>query len=239
MARIRDHQALTFDVYGTLIDWEPSIVASFTAWARRNGVTAGGEDFLDAFDQARAGLQSLRPALPYPEVLRRAYASVVGRWNHPVASRDQEEFAASIRTWPPYPDAVASLEHLRRHFRMACVSNIDDRSLADTLAGLGVDWDFTVTAERVGAYKPDFPHFVHMIWHCGRLGVTPDRILHVGQSLRADVAPAAKLGLRTAWINRQGRRLGVNNPGADRAGADFVFSSLADLVEAHEDELRS
>ena len=237
MARIRDHEALTFDVYGTLIDWEPSIVACFGAWAERNGVEADDVAILDAFDDARARFQAIRPALPYPEVLGRAYAAIVERWNRPIDAQEQEEFSRAAGTWPPYGDTIESLQHLGQHFRMGCVSNIDDRSLGATLAALGVTWDFTVTAERVGAYKPDLPHFVQMISHCGRLGVGPDRILHVGQSLRADVAPAATLGLKSAWINRPGRRLGVTGADADRATADFVFGSLADLVTAHRQEL--
>ena len=237
MARIRDHEALTFDVYGTLIDWEPSIVAFFGAWAERNGVEADDVAFLNAFDDARARFQAIRPALLYPDVLSRAYGAIVERWNRPVDAKEQEEFSRSAGAWPPYGDTIESLQHLGRHFRMGCVSNIDDRSLEATLAALGVEWDFTVTAQRVGAYKPDLPHFVHMISHCGRLGVGPDRILHVGQSLRVDVAPAAKLGLDMAWINRPGRRLGVTGEDAVRATADFVYPSLADFVEAHRREL--
>ena len=237
MTRIRDHEALTFDVYGTLIDWEPSITAFFEAWAETNGVEADDVAFLDAFDDARTRFQAIRPALLYPEVLSRAYGAIAERWNRPVDVKEQEEFSRSAGTWPPYGDTIDSLQHLRRHFRMGCVSNIDDRSLDATLAALGVEWDFTVTAERVGAYKPDLPHFVHMISQCGRLGVGPDRILHVGQSLRADVAPAARLGLKMAWINRPGRRLGVTEEDADGGPADFVFASLADLVEAHREEL--
>ena len=237
MTRIRDHEALTFDVYGTLIDWEPSIGAFFGAWAERNGVEADDVAILDAFDDARSRLQAIRPALLYPEVLGRTYGAIAERWNRPVDAKEQEEFSRSAGTWPPYRDTVESLQHLRRHFCMGCVSNIDDRSLEATLAALGIEWDFTVTAEQVGAYKPDFPHFVHMVSRCGRLGVGPDRILHIGQSLRADVAPAAKLGLKMAWINRPERRLGVTGASADQATADFVFASLADLVEAHREEL--
>ena len=237
MVKIGNYEALTFDVYGTLIDWEPAIINFFRAWADRNGVGATDFEFLDAFDEARTRLQSVRPALLYPEILRQAYAAVASRWNQPVDPKGQEEFSSSVRAWPAYPDTADSLAHFQRHFRMGCVSNIDDRSLELTLAGLGVAWDFAVTAEKVGAYKPDFPHFVHMISHCGRLGVDPDRILHVGQSLRADVAPATRLGLATAWINRKGRRLGVRGPSAGQAVSDFVFSSLAELVEAHKREL--
>ena len=236
MARIGDHDALTFDVYGTLIDWEPSIVAFFRDWGLRNGVAAADGEYLDAFDRARSALQSIRPALPYPEVMGRSFAAVARRWGRSAAARERDAFARSVPSWPPFADTIESLRHLRGHFRMGCVSNIDDRSLEATLAALGVEWDFTVTAERVGAYKPDTPHFLHLVSQCGRLGVAPDRILHVAQSLRADIAPAGALGLRCAWIRRAGRALGRRGRGTRKARADFTFDDLAALVARHRAE---
>ena len=228
--RLADFDAVTLDVYGTLIDWEPSIIGFLHGWARRHGVAAADEDLLMAFDRARADIQTERPAHLYPEVLRRCFDRVSGEFHVAIEPAARETLARAPHDWPAYPDAHAGLVALQRQAKVGALSNIDDASLASSCRKLDFRFDLIVTAERVGAYKPDWPHFHTAIEALGALGIRRERILHVGQSLRADITPANRLGLTCAWINRPGRALGLSGEGAADAKPDLTVSSLAELV---------
>lgn len=234
--RLSDFKALTFDVYGTLIDWEPALAGFLGNWAERNAVRATPAELLKAYDDARAHYQTLRPALAYPDVLRSSFAYICDRWRVPVETGTQEAFAASIGDWEPFPDTRDGLAYLKGHYKLGALSNIDEASFRRTREKIGVDFDLVVTAERVGSYKPSLPHFVTAISELGAMGIGPQRILHVCQSLRADVRPANDLGLITAWINRKGGTLGLTGHGAEAAIPDMTFAGLAELVAAHREE---
>ena len=230
-------KALTFDVYGTLIDWEPHIAAFFRGWAERNGVEATDAEILAAYDDGRAHYQQRRPAMLYPEVLKSAYAYVCDRWRTPVDADEQRAFAESIHDWEPFADTVDSLAFLKRHFALGALSNIDDASFAWTRAKLGVEFDIIVTAERAGAYKPDMPHFLLAANDLGKAGISIHEQLHVAQSLRADIRPANDLRLAHVWINRGGRALGQKGHGAELAVPEAEFASMADFVAVCRQEL--
>lgn len=227
-------KALTFDVYGTLIDWEPHIAAFLQNWAGRNGIEASDAELIAAYDDARAHYQTLRPALPYPEVLKSSYAYICNRWRTPVDMDEQQAFSESMREWEPFPDTVEALSYLKAHYLLGAMSNVDEASFKHTHKKLRGVFDFVVTAERAGAYKPDLPHFIIAANELGKLGVSFEEQLHVAQSLRADIRPATDLRLANVWINRGGRQLGQKGHGAELAVPDIAFASLADFVEAHE-----
>ncbi|HLH93082.1 MAG TPA: HAD family hydrolase [Xanthobacteraceae bacterium] len=230
--RLSDFDAVTLDVYGTLIDWEPSIIGFLHEWGRRHGVAAADQDLLMAFDRARADIQKERPAHAYPDVLRRCFDRLSAEFRVAIEPSARETFARSPHEWPAYPDAHAGLVALQRHAKVGALSNIDDASLASSCRKLDFRFDLIVTAERVGAYKPDWPHFHSAIEALGALGIRRDRILHVGQSLRADITPANRLGLKCAWINRPGRALGLSGEGAGEAKPDLTVASLTELIRA-------
>lgn len=234
--RLSDYKALTFDVYGTLIDWELRINEFLRRWADRNRVDATDTELLGAFDQARAHYQQLRPVLLYPDVLRSSYAYICNRWQKPVDAEEQETFAHSVKDWDPFPDTVDGLKYLEQFYRLGVLSNIDDRSLEFSLAKMDIEFDLIVTAESVGAYKPDYPHFVMAISELGRMGITPTELLHVAQSLRADIRPGNSLGIATAWIKRGRRTLGRTGYGAELAVPDVTYPSVAELADAHKHE---
>lgn len=229
---LSDFDAVTFDVYGTLIDWEPSILDFLGGWADRNRVLASRPELLTAFDRARAEIQKERPAHLYPDVLRRCFAHICGEFGVVIDAQDREAFAASPHRWPAYPDSHQGLLALQARARVGALSNIDNASLESSCGALDFRFDLIVTAERVGAYKPDRPHFETAIADLVALGIPRNRILHVGQSLRADITPANQLGLTCAWINRPGRSLGLSGEGADAAKPDLTVSSLQELVAA-------
>lgn len=224
--------AVTFDVYGTLIDWEPSIIAFLDAWAERHGIAAEGDALLMAFDRARAVIQKERPAHLYPDVLRRCFDQICAEYDVESDLQTREAFAESPKSWPAYPDSHDGLLALQAQAKVGALSNIDEASLRASSDKLGFTFDLVVTAERVGAYKPDWPHFHTAIDELAALGIRKERILHVGQSLRADVAPANKLGLASAWIHRPGRELGLTGDGAEAAKPDLTVASLTELVAA-------
>jgi 2-haloalkanoic acid dehalogenase type II len=230
--RLSDFDAVTFDVYGTLIDWEPSIITFLSQWAERDGVTAGDEELLMAFDRARAEIQKIRPALLYPDVLRQCFDRIAAEYKLTGDEDLRGTFSKAPHTWPAYTDTHAGLTALQARAKIGALSNIDEASLKTSCSKMGIQFDIVVTAERVGAYKPDWPHFNTGIADITALGIPRERILHVGQSLRADITPANKLGLKCAWIHRPGRLLGLSGEGAAEARPDLTVDTLAELVAA-------
>lgn len=229
-------KAITFDVYGTLIDWEPTIIRMFESVAEQYGIELPREQFLLDFDISRAHLQRIRPALSYPDVLRRAYAEFCEKYGIPEDANERELFAGAVKLWPAFEDTRESLKYLAQTYKIGLLSNIDEGSLAYSHRKLGITADVVVTADRVGAYKPDDAHFKAAFTDLEHLGISQGEILHVGQSLRADVIPANRLEIRCAWINRPGRSLGARVADAVGAMPDLTFSTLADLVRMHREQ---
>jgi 2-haloacid dehalogenase len=228
--RISDFDAVTFDVYGTLIDWEPAIVDFLRHWSHRHGIDRQDIELLMVFDRARAEIQRQRPAHLYPEVLRRCFDRLCRHFSVEASGEERDAFAAVPHTWPAYPDSHAGLVMLQSHLKVGALSNIDNSSFESACRRLDFTFDVVVTAERVGAYKPDRPHFDVAIAELEAFGIPPARILHVGQSLRADISPANKLGLKCVWINRPGRLLGLSGDGSNDAKPDLTVSTLSELV---------
>lgn len=237
--KLSSFSALTFDMYGTLIDWEPHILGFLQTWARRNTIQATDAELLEQFDRARAHYQQLRPALLYPDVLRASYAYMCSHWRAPIDPIEQDSFADSVSTWEPFPDVAEGLSYLKRFYKVGTLSNIDERSITHSIAKLGISLDIVVTAERVGAYKPDLAHFVTAVSELGGMGVGHASLLHIGQSLRADIRPCNKLGIKSVWLNRRGRFLGLHGPAARLAVPDLEFTTLEELVATHARELET
>ena len=227
-----DFDAVTFDVYGTLIDWEPAITGFLADWAARNGVPVPPGELLQAYDRARAAIQIEHPSDLYPDILRRSFDHICAAFDRTPDPASREAFAASPSTWPAYPDSHAGLVALQQSAKIVAFSNIDDASLHASSAILGVTFDLTVTAERVRSYKPAMAHFHTGLAELATMGIPRTRVLHVAQSLRADIAPANSLGLTCVWVHRPGRVLGLSGPGTAEARADLTVSSLAELVSA-------
>jgi len=225
-----NYDAITFDVYGTLIDWEPTILDTLGTWAKRNGITAEKKDLLEAFDRARAHYQTLTPCRDYPRVLRSAFAYIADEYGVTPDPGEQTAFAQSVGGWPAYDDSVAALARLKEFFVLGAYTNMDDASFAKSHARLGDCFDITVTAERAQAYKPAMRHFVLGLTDLAARDIPPHRVLHVAQSLRADIRPGNLLGLDVVWINRTGRGLGHTGYGAELAVPMATFTSMQEFV---------
>lgn len=233
--RLTDFRVLSFDCYGTLVDWESGIRAAIAPWLEGQGREVPREEILAAFAHAEAGAEAARPGAPYPEILADVHRQLARDWGLAPSDKHARAFAASVGDWPPFADTAAALRYLKGHFELVILSNVDRDSFARTAKKLGVAFDAVYTAEDIGGYKPDPRNFQYMLDRLRDRGVGKEHILHVAQSLYHDHVPARKLGLATCWINR---RKGAPGTGATRAPGeavepDFQAESLAGLVAQH------
>jgi 2-haloacid dehalogenase len=230
--QIGNYDAITFDVYGTLIDWEPAILSLLRESVGERNPNLDNRELLDAFDRARAHYQALSPARPYPEILRSAYAYIANEYGLEPDVEAQKQFGQSVPSWQPYPDSVEALARLKNHCVLGALTNMDDRSFAASHAKLGHCFEIVVTAERAGAYKPSLRHFVLALTDLAARAIPPHRVLHVAQSLRADVRPANLLGQDVVWINRENRGLGHTGFGAELAVPMATYPTMESFVSA-------
>ncbi len=224
------YDAITFDVYGTLIDWEPTILATLGRWIKAQKAKTDDAALLDSFDRARAHYQALSPARPYPSVLRSTFAYIADELDLDIDPEERARFGNSVGDWPPYPDSVAALGRLKERFVLGAFTNMDNGSFAKSHTLLGNCFEIVVTAERAGAYKPSLRHFVLGLTDLAERKIPPHKVLHVAQSLRADVRPANLIGQDVVWINREGRGLGHAGFGAELAVPMATFPTMEAFV---------
>jgi 2-haloacid dehalogenase len=212
--------ALTFDCYGTLVDWERGILAALPAGL-------DGERVLEAFAEFEAELES-GPYLRYREVLERCYNGLAVRFGFEHDAQQRAAFADSVGDWPPFLDSPAALARLKDRFKLGVITNCDDDLFARTSVRLGVEFDYVITAQQVEAYKPSERGFEEAF---SRIELPRERILHVAQSLFHDHVTAKRVGLSTVWIDRRGGRGGGATLPAD-AKPDATFPDMASFAEA-------
>ena len=225
-----DFDALTFDCYGTLIDWETGILAALRAVLPALARVDRGI-LLDEYANAEAALEA-GPYARYRAVAGEAM-SVVARAHGAEPTPDEvARLGASVADWPAFADSHAALLRLATRFRLGVLTNCDDDLFAASNRRLGVDFDWIVTAQQVGSYKPDERNFAALVERLGADGIVKERILHVAQSLFHDHAPAQRLGFRSVWIDRRHDRPGAGaTPPAD-AHPDATFPSMAAFAAA-------
>ena len=239
--RLTDFKVLTFDCYGTLIDWETGIVNALRPLLRRAAMERKRDEVLASFAQHETTQEAESPAMIYPELLAQVHRRLAEEWGIAASEAEHHTFGRSVGGWPAFADSAASLAYLGQFHKLVILSNVDRESFAASQKRLRVHFDAVYTAEEIGSYKPDLRNFRYMIDALKGSGYAAADILHVAQSLFHDHAPANAMGLRTAWIDR---RAGAGAPGATPpppAGVrwDFRFADLTELVEAHRDELRA
>ena len=222
-------RALSFDCYGTLIDWDAGIGAWLMAWAGREGLDAGADEMLQRFSAAQRRLQA-RPAFtPYRAVLAGAFRAMAQSYGRRPAAGQADAFAAAVASWPPFPDTVAALAELRRQGRiLAVASNIDDDLFAASERLLGRPFEIVVTAQAVASYKPAPAHFQALRHRFAARGVDEGAILHIAQSVFHDIAPAGRLGWSSMRVDRYRAGSGLQVPSPARA--EWTVASLAEAV---------
>ncbi|MCH7930709.1 MAG: haloacid dehalogenase type II [Proteobacteria bacterium] len=231
--KLTEFSTLTFDCYGTLIDWETGILAALRPWAERHRVDAGDDALLGAFGELENRLERDRPTMAYPALLRAVAFDIGDHFSAPMRDDEADAFAASVGDWPAFADSVEALAYLKQHYRLVVLSNVDNASFARSNERLGVAFDAACTAEDIGSYKPDPGNFRTMLDRLAQMGIEKRDILHTAQSLFHDIAPAGKIGLATNWINRRHDKPGSGATVPTRATPDFEFPSLAAFVGAH------
>lgn len=216
-------QAISFDCYGTLIDWESGIVKALKPLLISKGINVEDEEILRLYAELEAKAEGME-YMPYREVLRTVVYEMGERFGFTPSRKEQECIAESISTWEPFSDTVEALNELKKNFKIALISNVDDDLLSPTLKKLEVNFEWIITSEHAKSYKPSLNNFTLAL---KRIGLPPSNILHAAQSVYHDIIPAKKLGMDTALILRKD----YSAASAVSAEADMEVKDLRELVE--------
>jgi 2-haloacid dehalogenase len=233
--KLSDFDALSFDCYGTLVDWESGIHTALTPLLVRAGAGLSRDAILEAFSRLEVRQQEKTPDMLYADLLAAVHGQLANEWNVACDPAEDVAFGRSIGDWPAFPDTIEALRYLKQHFRLIILSNVDRASFKATNDRLGVAFDAIYTAQDIGSYKPDRRNFTYLIDRVTEQGMSKQKLLHVAQSLFHDHVPAQAMGLATAWIDRRhaGGGWGATAPVSGAVRYDFRFTSLAALAEAH------
>lgn len=235
--QLSQFKALSFDCYGTLIDWEAGLTRALEPLRSQVGVSP--DELLEAFGNVEHEVEQERPGARYSELLTIVHARLAQRLGVTADEDAARDFGLSVGDWPAFPDSATALRYLKRHFELIILSNVDRASFARSNERLGVEFDRVFTAEEIGSYKPDLRNFEYLLDRLGENGLEKSDLLHVAQSLFHDHAPANRFGIASAWIDR---RHGRHGGGATKLPEpmphfDFRFTSLEELAAAHRGEL--
>jgi 2-haloacid dehalogenase len=219
-------QVLTFDCYGTLVDWESGIFSALHPILSAHKKTLSDAALLELYGELEAQAES-GEFRPYREVLSSVVCGFGERLGFTPTEAEIRSLPDSVAQWQPFADTVAALRRLQAHRRLAIISNIDDDLFASTAPKLEVKFDQVITAQQARAYKPSLKNF-RLAQE--RIGVSPERWLHVGQSIYHDVIPAKSLGLATVWVNRPSPRAGIGAVKAAAGQPDLEVPNLGTLA---------
>ncbi|MYH26662.1 MAG: HAD-IA family hydrolase [Holophagales bacterium] len=238
MRRLTDYRVLTFDCYGTLIDWETGIWDALQPLIMRNPDAEATRDAaLLAFGQCESLQEQETPDLLYSDLLARVHGRIADRLGMQTGPELDEAFGDSVPDWPAFADTADALRVLKRHFRLVILSNVHKDGIAGSNRKLGVEFDAIYTAEDIGSYKPADRNFEYLVAHLqSDFGLDRSDILHTAQSLHHDHEPANRFGLANAWIDRQrlseGGSWGATERVETMPTTDFVFFSMGEMAAA-------
>jgi 2-haloacid dehalogenase len=221
-------EALTFDCYGTLIDWEAGILAALRRVLAPRGVDRPDDDLLEAYAAIEAAAEA-GPYRTYREILGEGARGVAADAGVEPTAAEVAAFADSVGDWPAFGDSMAALRRLHARYRLGVITNCDDDLFARSAARLGTDFDWVVTAQQARSYKPAERNFEIAL---DRIGLPRERILHVAQSLYHDHVTAKRLGLSTVWIDRRRGRPGSGATPAADATPDATYPDMASFADA-------
>ena len=238
--KLGDFRVLTFDCYGTLIDWESGIHNGLLPLLHKGDITLGRDAVLETFARHESAQEAATPGMIYSDVLAEVHRQLAAHWGIAATEADHRRFGASVPDWPAFDDSVEALHYLKQHYKLVILSNVDRASFSGSNRRLGVVFDAIYTAQDIGSYKPSPANFEFMLDRLDALGHGKHDILHTAQSLFHDHAPAKKFGLTSAWIDRRHNQegWGATMQPPEGAAYDFRFPSLAAMAEAHRHEMR-
>lgn len=237
---LSDYKALTFDCYGTLIDWENGIVKSLSGLTSRVSRNLSKDEVLEAHARHESSQQAQTPDMLYRNLLPIVYKRLAEEWGVVVTNDECRAYGQSVGSWPAFTDSIGALRYLKKYYKLIVLSNVDNESFALSNERLGVEFDAVYSAEDVGSYKPSDRNFEYMLNHVGNLGLKKEHLLHTAESLFHDHKAANRHGIANCWIHRRYQKegYGATMPPGDIPACDFRFTSMADLVKAHQESLR-
>ncbi|MEV6345673.1 haloacid dehalogenase type II [Actinoplanes sp. NPDC051851] len=227
-------KTVSFDCYGTLIDWETGIAAVLTPWAEEQKIKVNTEELLLAYAESEAAVEREHPTTLYPDVIAEAFRRTGRRFAVPVSESWARTLGESVPGWPAFPDSAEALDRLARHYRLIILSNVHRAGFAGSNERLRGDFAAIITAEDVGGYKPSENHFRTLDATLPRLGVRRTELLHAAQSLFHDHVPAKREGLPSVWINRRHDRpgWGATPPPSENWSYALEFPSMSAFADA-------
>lgn len=223
------YSVLTFDCYGTLIDWESGILGALKPVFANRGVSISDDELLERYGEIEADLEG-GVYKPYRQILREAVAGLGLRYNFSPTATEMEMLPNSVQYWRPFPDTVKALRQLKKRYKLAILSNIDDDLFTASAKQLEVPFDEVITASQVKSYKPSHNNFEQAL---RRIGVPRGQLLHVAQSIYHDVIPTRALGISSVWVNRRKGLIGSGATLPAEGQPDLEvpdLQSLADLL---------
>lgn len=237
MKNLSEFRALSFDCYGTLIDWETGIAAVLRPWAAEVGLDLDDEQLLLAYADNEAAVEREQPTSPYPMVLAEAFRRTGHTVGRPVSDQWARRLGNSVPDWPAFDDSAQALADLAGHYQLIILSNVHRAGFAGSNQRLRGDFAAVITAEDVGAYKPAMNHFTALDATLERMGIARDDLLHVAQSLFHDHVPARKAGLPSVWINRRHARpgWGATPEPSEEWSHDAEYRSMGEFAAAVEE----
>ena|SRR5579864_3579085 len=225
--RFDQFEVITFDCYGTLIDWESGILAAVGGALAAHSQELNREQVLQAYSELEPSLQA-GPYKPYREILQLVMRGIGERLKVSFSGDEEQSLASSLPLWKPFPDTVAALRRLKSKYQLGVVSNIDDDLFAGTAVLLQTKFDYVITAQQARSYKPSPQNFELAF---SKIGLPREKILHAAESVYHDVIPAKKLGLRTVWVNRRMGKAGARASGSATGEPDLIVSDLKTLAD--------
>ena len=223
-------EVLSFDCYGTLIDWETGILSALNPLLREKGVQLSDAEILELYAEIEPEVQQ-KEFQNYKTVLESVLSELGKRLAFNISPNERAILHESLKTWPPFPDTNEMLARLKRKYRLAIISNIDDDLFYYSNKLLRVKFDWIITAEQAGSYKPSLNNFYFAI---DKIGTPKEKILHVAQSIFHDIIPARSIGLTTVWVNRRQNRAGSGATRKAAAQPDLEVPDLKTLVQLME-----
>jgi putative hydrolase of the HAD superfamily len=237
--KLSQFKVLTFDCYGTLIDWESGMVEALKPLTSRVSPDLTRNQILEAHARHESAQQRWTPARRYRDLLAIVYKRLAEEWRVAASWEECQSYGRSVGNWPAFPDSAEALHYLKQHYKLVILSNVDNESFAASNKKLQVAFDAILTAEDVGSYKPDDRNFRYLLETLAMLGHGRHEILHTAESLFHDHEPANRAGLTSCWIYRRHADSGF---GATMAPSEmpkyqFRFTSLMEMAKAHQAEL--
>ncbi len=233
--RLSDFKALTFDCYGTLIDWESGMIAALEPLISRMRHRPDRDEILAAHARHESAQQEWTPTMPYCDLLGIVYKRLAEEWGVSHTRRECIAYGRSVGDWPAFADSINALAYLEKHFKLVILSNVDNAGFARSHERLQVRFDAIYTAQDIGSYKPADRNFLYMLDKLKAQGIEKQEILHTAESLFHDHVPARRHGLACCWIYRRHDQKGFGATMAPKElpAVDFRFNSMADLAQAH------